>query len=266
MQNKKKYFCTPKNNKMEIYKYIIIDDEHQSHQNLRRHIMPYSKYQCVATFKNPQKALLYLQTNEVDLIFLDIRMPEMNGFQFLESLSKNIFVVILTAYVEQYSIEAHQYYDKDLVFFSNKSQFSYYFPKIMTRFENMFKEKAVLNRIKQLSKNEIRIFPKKYKNKTISLEDIVYLEVVGHNMVLKIRNGEEIIFRMTIGELLSFLPTNFFFQIKRNMIINIIYITALTGTTISIENQHLTIPISKRKKIIPQLITLREKLLENYCS
>ena len=260
---KKNYFCAIKNTDMEKFKYIIIDDEHPSHLKIQCHFKKHTKYQQVATFYNPKKALQFLQENEVDLIFLDIEMPEMNGFQFLETLQKHVFVVILTAYQEKYSNVAHQYYDKNLVFFSNKAQFSYYLPKIIARFEKMYREKEVLNRVNLLSKNEIKTFPKKINNKTILLEEIIYIEVIGHNVVLKIKNNKELITRMALRDLLNILPVHIFFQIRRNTIINIGHVTAFTKSTVCIEGEHHIISEKKRKEVVSKLLAQKQTLFEN---
>jgi len=248
---------------MEKYKYIIIDDEYPSHLPIQHHIKAYSNYECVATYFNPEEALVFLQRNEIDLIFLDIEMPEMNGFQFLEALQKNIFVVILTAYEAQYGLEAHKYYDRDLIFFSNKAQFFYYLPKIITYFEKKHGEKEILNRVNQLSKNEINTFPKKINNRYILLEDIAYFTVIGHNIVLQMKYGEELIFRMSLRELLSFLPPNLFFRIKRNMVINIKYVTSFTDSTVCIERQHFIISKNNLEKIVPALQEQKNLLYKN---
>jgi DNA-binding LytR/AlgR family response regulator len=241
---------------MEKFKYIIIDDDRLLHLSVQQQLNAYQNYECMAAFDNPINALSFLQEHDVDLICLDIEMPKMNGFQFLEALKKKIFVVILTAYPEKYSFEAHLYYDKDLVFFSNKAQFSYYLPKIITRFEKMYAEKEQLNRIYQLSKNEILTFPKITKNKQpIPLADIVYIMVIGHNIILKMKDGEEVICRMSIRELLEFLPPNIFSQIRRNIIVNVGYIFSFTESTVCIENQCFTISKQNRRMVAQ---TIRE--------
>ena len=236
---------------MEKFKFIIVDDEPPSHISVRYHFNAYPNYSCVASFYNPEIALTYLQENEVDLIFLDIEMQEMSGFQFLEALHKSIFVVILTAYPDKYSRKAYDYlFDKDLVFFANKAQFLYYLPKIIARFEKMHEEKEVIGRINQLSKNEIHTFPKMFKKKSIPLKEILFFTVIGHNIVLKLKNGQEEVCRMTLNELKSFLPSATFLQIKRNVIINTLYITAFTDTTICVMEHHFRISLKRRKEIV----------------
>jgi len=249
---------------MERYKYIIIDDEIPSQISLRHHFKQYKNYRCVATFVSPKKALVYLLKNQVDLIFLDIQMPEMSGFEFLEQLEKDIFTVLFTAYEEKHSLEAHKYYDKNLVNFTNKAQFKFFLPKIITRFEKMYKDKEIVERVNLLSKNEVRFFPQKSNSKAIPLTEIIYIEVIGHNIVLKIRNKEEEIFRMTMRELLDFLPTHVFFQIKRNIIINIDYVTAFSKTTVCIDDQHFIISKKNRFEIFSALKSQKQKLTENY--
>jgi len=245
---------------MKKFKYVIIDDEYPSHLTVRQYFKAYTNYACAATFFDPEKALLFLQEHEIDLIFLDIEMPEMNGFQFLEALKKNIFLVIHTAYPEKYSLDAHKYYEKDLVFFSNKAQFSYYFPKIIARFEKLHVEKEIIDRINQLFKNEIHTFPKVFNNKPIPLVDILMITVIGHNIVLKMKNGEEIIFRMSLRELTSFLPANNFLQIQRSVIINVLYVTAFTDTTVCINEKHLHISTRKQNGIVQILKAEKQEL------
>ena len=250
---------------MEKYRYIIIDDEQPSHLLVKNHFKKYPNYKCMAQFDNPEKALIYLDNNEIDLIFLDIEMPEMNGFQFLEALKKNIFVVILTAYPDKYGQNAHHYYiDSNLIFFSNKAQFSYYLPKIIARFEKMHEGKEKVDRINQLFKNNIQTFPKVINNQPIPYIEILAILIIGHNTALRMIDGQEHIFRMTIRELLDFLPPNQFLHINRNTIINMMHVTAFTRTTVCISNQYFDIAVRKRKDVIPKLMAQKQKLCHNY--
>jgi len=238
---------------MKKYKYIIIDDDQLSHLTLHQRFKNYPNYSCAASFYHPGEAMKYLQENNIDLIFLDIEMPEMDGFQFLETLNQDIFVVILTAYPDKYSLEAHKFYEGNLIIFSNKSQLVYYFPKIIARFEKLYAEREMIHRINQLSKNQIQTFPKKVGDMTILLTDIRIIEVVGHHIVLKMKRGEEHIFRMTFSELNKFLPKNLFFRVRRNIIINIIYVTAMNDTTVCLEENHFVISMKFNSNILSDL-------------
>jgi len=245
---------------MEKFKYIIIDDEQPTHIMVQYHFRGYQEYSFEASFYDPEMALIFLQENDVDLIFLDIRMPKMNGFQFLEKLNKEVFVVILTAYPDKYSLDAHNYIDKDLVFFSDKAQFPYYFSKILKRFEKMYEEKSMIDRIYQLSKNEIYTFPKTYHKESIPLKDILFFTIVEHNIVLQLKNGQEEICRMSLKQLMEILPAEGFLQIDRHIVINTMYITAYTSTTVCVEEYHFSISARRREEVLAFLQAQKEKL------
>ena len=245
---------------MGKYRYIIIDDELPTHLTVSQYFKEYPNYSCAAIFYNPEEALIYLQNNKIDLIFLDIEMPEMNGFQFLELLQQNIFVVILTAYPDKYSLDAHDFYEGNLVKFTNKSQLLYYFPKIIAHFEKKYAEREIINRMKQLFSNETYTFPKRIDNKAILLTDIRIIEVIGHHIALKMKRGEEHIFRMTLSEVKKFLPAHLFFHIRRNIIINIMYVTTFNDITVCLEKDHFVISSKINKNTISDLKTALQLL------
>ena len=244
---------------MKNYNYIVVDDEFPSYLSVRHNFKKYPNYRCAAAFSDPLKALDFINNHEIELIFLDIDMPVMNGFQFLDALNKSIFVVLFTAYPDRFSVDAHQYYDKNLVFFTNKAQFSYYLPKIITRFEKMHDEKEIINKVYSISKNEVKTFPIMLNKKAIPLEEIIHILVVGHNIVLKMKNGEELIYRISFKELIEILPQHFL-QISRNRIINFLHVTAFTSTTVCIGDEHFEIHLKYRNEVVAHLVANRETL------
>lgn len=86
---------------------VIVDDEPKAIQSLNWELSNFDQQiKVVNTFTNPDQALEYLKDNVPDCLFLDIQMPTMDGFQFLQKLdNKNIAVIITTAYNE-YAIKA----------------------------------------------------------------------------------------------------------------------------------------------------------------
>jgi len=93
-----------------MIKTIIVDDEAHATKSLEILLHENcSQVNIVATFNHPAEALLYLRSNEIDLLFLDIDMPFMNGFEFLNRLSLvNFDIIFVTAY-DQYAIKAFKY-------------------------------------------------------------------------------------------------------------------------------------------------------------
>jgi len=248
---------------MEKYKYIIVDDDFPAHLVLTRYFKNFPDYECVGKFFNPVEALNFLQEHQVDLILLDIEMQEMSGIQFLEALEKSIFVAFITAFPDRYSEETHKYYfDKDLVIFCNKAQLNFFFPKIIERFEKMLQEKEILKRVNSLCNNEINTFPKTINGNSILLSEVLYIEIIGHHSVLKMKNYEEHVTRMSMGELTNFLSEQTFIQISRNKIINIVHATAFTDTSVCIAGCYFNISKNHREKVTQALKGYREGFKE----
>ena len=86
---------------------ILIDDEPQAIKRVEWELQNFSKeIAVVKTFTNPLEAQLFLRKNHVDCVFLDIEMPEMDGFQFLEHFSERDFSAIITTAYDQFAIKA----------------------------------------------------------------------------------------------------------------------------------------------------------------
>ena len=91
-----------------MLKCMVIDDEPLAIQLLENHISKVPFLELVNTFKNPLEALISINTNAVDLIFLDIQMPQLNGVQFMKLLQNRAQVIITSAY-QEYAIEGFEH-------------------------------------------------------------------------------------------------------------------------------------------------------------
>ena len=85
---------------MKTYKAIIVDDEPTAREILERHLQKIDKIAVVATCKNAIEAFSVVNSQSIDLIFLDINMPEISGLSFAKAINKDIKVIITTAYRE----------------------------------------------------------------------------------------------------------------------------------------------------------------------
>ena len=88
-------------------KCIIIDDEPLAINVIEDHLKNFDNIEIVATFNNPLKAYSILEQEKIDVIFLDINMPQMTGFTFIESLSNKPLIVFTTAYRE-YAVKSFE--------------------------------------------------------------------------------------------------------------------------------------------------------------
>src|SRR5215831_2060334 len=91
-----------------MLKCMVIDDEPLAIQLLANHLNKIPFLELAGTFNNPMEALLSFSTNPVDLIFLDIQMPQLNGIQFMQLLQNRAQVIITSAYGE-YAIEGFEH-------------------------------------------------------------------------------------------------------------------------------------------------------------
>ena len=83
---------------MKKIKCIIVDDEPLAVSLLRKYVEKISFFELVFSTVNPIEALEFIQNNELDLVFLDIQMPELNGMDFLKIIKNKTPIILTTAY------------------------------------------------------------------------------------------------------------------------------------------------------------------------
>ncbi len=90
-----------------MLKAVIVDDEPKAIQGLSWELSNFKEdIEVIASFNNPEEGLKYLANNKIDCLFLDIEMPTMDGFQFLEKIGNRNFAVVITTAYNEYAIKA----------------------------------------------------------------------------------------------------------------------------------------------------------------
>ncbi|MBA5851357.1 response regulator transcription factor [Clostridium sp. cel8] len=198
-------------------KAIIVEDEFLSREELKYFIKNYSSIEVVNEFDDGIDVLKFIQQNEVDVIFLDINIPSLDGVllaQNISKFSKKPYIVFITAYkehaVEAFEIEAFDYILKPysesrIISMLNKLESSYNSSK-----ENNL-EDPVINKI-NLWKNEKII--------VVDLDDIYYC-TAKERVTFVYTKKEEYIVNSSISEFYTTLPKNKFFKSHRSYIVNI---------------------------------------------
>lgn len=211
-----------------MIKAIAIDDEPVALKVIQNHAARIPYLSLRAYFTNAFDALSYLNTNKVDLIFLDINMPDISGLEFLKSLTTRPNVIFTTAYseyaVESYELEAADYLLKPFEF---------------GRFL-----KAV-NKVADLTSDESKdhIFLKSgYEHIRIDKAHLRYIKGDG-NYVGFYTGNQKILCRMKMSEAEELLPSDTFIKTHRSYIVNRSEITKVEKHQVHLKEE--TIPISQ---------------------
>lgn len=222
-------------------RYLIIDDEHIAHKIIMEYceMLPHLKLQ--KNCYNALEALEYLNTHTVDLIFLDLNMPKLKGFDFLKTLSSPPKVIVTTAYSE-FALEGFELSVSDYLL----KPFSFErFLKAVNKVKNVTNvvQKQVLE---EISTSEKRIFLRQNKSYLqVEIDVILFIEASG-NYTKVITKDETITIREKVSDLLESLPNNDFIQVHKSFAIATKYIKKIEGNRIHIDS-HI-IPIGKLYK------------------
>lgn len=220
-------------------KVIIVDDEPKAIELIVSYLAYFSKFEIVSTFRNGLKALEFLNTNTVDIIFLDINMPHLSGLSLSKMISPKTSIVFTTAYsehaLESYEVNAIDYLLKPI----SLDRFSKTITKLTNQKDNSGSSD---NTLYGASKT---IFIKSgLEIHQVSLDAIEYLQKDG-NYINYFVNGKKIMGRQSIAEALSLLNNNFF-QIQKSYIVNFTKIDSVSSDHVVIgENK---IPIGSQFK------------------
>ncbi|WP_299217231.1 LytTR family DNA-binding domain-containing protein [uncultured Aquimarina sp.] len=219
-----------------MIKYIIVDDEHMAHGIIKRYCDLLPNMKLMKDCYDALEALEYLSTNEVDLIFLDINMPKLKGFDFLKTLPSPPKVIVTTAYSE-YALEGYELNVTDYLL----KPFG---------FERFLKavNKAVTTTSKPSSTSEVKleteeksIFLKSNKKYTqVPLGAIQYLESAG-NYVKVVTIDETITVREKITDLIETLANDDFLQVHKSFAVAKKHIKSIEGNRILISDHIIPI-------------------------
>ncbi|MEZ4904000.1 MAG: LytTR family DNA-binding domain-containing protein [Spirosomataceae bacterium] len=191
---------------------IAIDDEPKALDIVRVFAEKAPFLHFKGTFQDAFEALDYMQKEPVDLLFLDIKMPDISGLELLKIVSTPPLVIFTTAYSEH----AVQSYDFDAVDYLLKPFALSRFLKACTKAHDTFKLRQT-NVIG--SSNTESIFVKNgYEQVRVQLDDILYLEA-GGNYVVFVTKTQKIASRMTMSEAVKTLPPERFVRVHRSYIV-----------------------------------------------
>ncbi|MBC8767422.1 response regulator transcription factor [Arenibacter sp. BSSL-BM3] len=233
---------------------VLVDDEIKALQSLSWELTNFSdEIKVVASFTDPIEALKYLEQHPPDCLFLDIEMPTMDGFQFIQKLQNKEFPVVITTAYNQYAIKALKNEAIDYLLkpidtddlnatiakikkFNNKNYTAEKLEKILLKFNSdSLQKKITINTDGKL------LF--------LQSDEILFAESDGNYSTLFLSDGQKILLTKKLKEVNQILPKDTFFRIHNSFIINLNKIKEFLKTDgyVILQSNH-KIPVSRQKK------------------
>lgn len=218
---------------------LIVDDEQGAIDILHAYIQKTPYLTLVGSTTNPLEALGLLQTTSVDLLFLDIHMPQLSGLDFMRLITGKTMVILTTAYsefaVEGFELNALDYLLKPIAFerFLSATQ------------KALHKTNAPAGGRQPAEKADDYIFVKtesKGKLTRVNFADIIYVEGLK-NYVTIITGEERIVSLLNIKDLEDRLPAKHFMRVHKSYLVSLDKIRALDGNQVLFKNVKASVPL-----------------------
>jgi DNA-binding LytR/AlgR family response regulator len=227
---------------MTTIRCVALDDEPLALNVLVNYIEQTPELVLVEKFTNPMKALLYLNSNEVDLLFVDIQMPDLSGMQLISELKRKPVLIFTTAYseyaVESFKVDAIDYLLKPIDFPD--------FERAVNKAKDWIytKRSSALN----IQANKDFLFIKsEYKIIRINFEDIKYIQGMSEYVKIHLSNSKPIMSLISMKSLEAQLPVSKFMRVHKSYIVNLQKINMIERNEI-VYDDGTVIPVSQQYK------------------
>ncbi|MEM1259319.1 MAG: LytTR family DNA-binding domain-containing protein [Bacteroidota bacterium] len=221
-----------------MIKYIIVDDEPIAHDIIKGYCNALPNLSFLANCYDAIEAMEYLRKNKVDLVFLDLNMPKLKGFEFLRVLDNPPDIIVTTAY-QDHALEG---YELNIVDYLLKPFSFERFIKAIQKLDSRKTEVPTSNT--SVSKEGLFLRANK-KLVQVKKDDILFVEATG-NYVKIVTQSNEVQVREKISDILTLLPVNEFLQVHKSFIIAKRHIAEIEGNRIYIDD--FIIPVGKTYK------------------
>jgi two-component system LytT family response regulator len=224
-----------------MIKCIAIDDEPLALKQITNYVNKTPFLELQESFESPIEALSYLQENTIDLIFVDINMPDLNGMDFVKSLSKPPKIIFTTAYseyaLEGFKVDALDYLLKPIDYVT--------FLKAANKANTWFDLQN--SKPEEVKSNDDYLFIKsEYKIIRVKLEDVTYIEGMREYIRIHLTNEKPIMTLLSMKAMEAQLANKNFMRVHRSYIVNLHKISTVERSRIVFDKVY--IPVSEQYK------------------
>lgn len=230
-------------------KCIIIDDEPLARKVLHEYVSLTKDLELMGVAENAAKGRLLLEQSYVDLIFLDIEMPYLNGLEFLKTIERKPMIIFTTAF-QKYALEG---FELDIVDFLLKPIPFGRFTKAIQKAKEFHSYKTS----REIQGDDYFFIKVGYKFEKIFFDDILYAEAMN-NYVTLYTTKSRLLCYITFKVIESKLPADRFIKTHKSFIVSVNHIESIEGNQVKINGAF--IPISRTYKIVVEA-ALKKKLV-----
>ncbi|MEE4116316.1 MAG: LytTR family DNA-binding domain-containing protein [Marinilabiliaceae bacterium] len=227
---------------LKTVRCIVVDDEPVARDVLESLLSRIEVVELVAKCKNAVEAFNIINMQEIDLVFLDINMPEISGLSFARSINPEIKIIFTTAYreyaVEGFDLQAVDYLLKPISF-----------ERLLQSVNRFLRQNHIAKTenpsIESPADNDYMFVRSERKMIKVTFDNLLYIESIGDYVKLFMRE-KTVVTRESLSGIEARLPKDDFLRIHRSFIVAINKIESYTGETIDIKNKEL--PVSRTYK------------------
>ncbi|MCD6018177.1 MAG: DNA-binding response regulator [Bacteroidetes bacterium] len=227
-----------------MIKAIAVDDEPLSLNIIETFCAQLDYIDLQKTFTKPNEALRYLEKYPVDLLFLDIHMPSLNGIEFYKNITQNTLVIFCTAHgqyaVEGFNLNALDYLLK---------------PFTLERFKQATEKAKDYFAVSSNQKSQHIFVRADYSLQKINLDDITYIEALDDYLKIYIHQQKTIVARMTMKAILEKLPASDFIRVHRSFIVPIKKVESLRNKTLQLGDKKIPVGNSYEEAVLKHFST-----------
>ena len=228
---------------------IIVDDEAIAREVMENHLSKISSVEIAGSCKNAMEAFNILQNRPIDLMFLDINMPEISGLSLARTVNKDVKIIFTTAYreyaVDGFDLKAVDYLLKPISFERLLQSIQKYLDE-----QHIITEKKASKIIPE--RNDFMFVRSERKMIKIIFHDIAFIESLSDYIKIHTVN-EVVVTRETIANVEARLPQQTFLRVHRSFIVSLPHIDSFTCEYIEIDKHVIPISRSYRKDVMEQL-------------
>ncbi len=240
-----------------MLKVVIVDDETRAIESLSWELGHFKNdVEIVGKFSSPEEGIEFVKNNKIDCLFLDIEMPTMHGFQFLEQFPNRDFEVVITTAYNEYGIKALK---NNAIDYLMKPIDSDDLEKTINKLKEIKKHhtselnveeiESILQQFNERLKRKKIIINTDGKFMFLSSNEIIYVESDGNYSSIYLNNGKKIVITKKIKEVYETLPKDDFFRIHNSFVVNLDYVKEFYKSDgyVVLEGNH-KIPVSRQRK------------------